>query len=1140
MVPANKIVANTLGDPDAEQMELTGYVSKKNTKGFFQSRYFVTAGRKLSYWTDEAAYKEEQTRLQNGDKDDSSYATEYDIVAMKKIEIAPDRILHLRFSNDKFKLDLQFTSETERSEWTSLLLAKKNLHSVQELQRELRDNQAVILTPTFQNLLVLEEDEKDEWMECRIDDMFSFEDTYSNNTSVMTGDLRAGEAEVSGTVQVLKAARAGIDELIMLCEDCLIEMGSRHPRVGVHCKSYVQRFASALKGRCLLELQVLLLDGTEGSHGSGMCGRLSTLGTESLCSAICFMSSVERLRKYPFMPHHYVQSYHDNLFSTGELISSYLSVAIERVEVWFRNLAKLSRQQKGSRYGKFSVVLDEILHGVQLEKRDKKLQAQLMERLATTLLLTYADQIRVVDITDWDQQCLVDFVQGLHVNAASLRDGYIHWDTENVNANANTAVAAQLPVSSHAADAFSCACSEVASAAILKIVVQFEATLDSFSAPLFDHKVAENWEGDQAVALLVSHIGQWAVHQGKALPAKMCLLVHRRAARLALRTYIHEAARAYKLHKNFALQNSGIVQTERDLQALERFIRTCVSGVNVGQICDDEEHPELALLGYFRKALQCTTASAAVEFAKAAVTFGSRYGLHLYDFFRLVLKLRGSTARTQLEVSSVQRRVLLGECSEVLHALEAATATDQGLLLGMECHDVPHLLDYICPQIGNLHLTGSRWSVEKPPHGTHAGTIVTVQSAVMEGVELARTLREQRQERTRRTQIAARSRVKRREDESTASTDAVADSTSPAASVKSSGGTALPPSLERAVSSPEMPFTSDNDTDGVGDFHVPKIDLSATAPSAMRLTQPSSAYGSSSTSESKKSMGRVLKRRDGDDSTPSSVTSFGEDDNIESGSDSAKNNAPPLYPPPRLPVSAPLSRTNSGNLFDSSSSGKLGNGTTSMKSGNSTPTDIHSNTPSVSVKVVSQGNKKVHRRQETSAIGDPDGPPPAYSVAVLDTEDNTKAYQEAQSKISVLSERTQAKIAGLQVDLDAHNKTEESRRRPAPPPRVAEPVAEPVPEPVLEPVRVDNRSVSPVVSSIKSISATKEKEVESVQVKPTKPAKPAKPPRAGSPAPQPNTLDQAQSSELDSSDTKAFRLLLHRAQRNLAESRALP
>jgi hypothetical protein len=39
-------------DTDHNRVEFEGYVQKKNTKGYYQNRYFVTQGTVLKYWND--------------------------------------------------------------------------------------------------------------------------------------------------------------------------------------------------------------------------------------------------------------------------------------------------------------------------------------------------------------------------------------------------------------------------------------------------------------------------------------------------------------------------------------------------------------------------------------------------------------------------------------------------------------------------------------------------------------------------------------------------------------------------------------------------------------------------------------------------------------------------------------------------------------------------------------------------------------------------------------------------------------------------------------------------------------------------------------------------------------------------------
>jgi hypothetical protein len=858
--PSNRIVEEALSDPYAESQELQAYISKKNTRGYFQSRYFVTQGRKLSYYNDENIYTEEQ-KLIYADKDFNSTATEYDIVAMRVIELAPDRILHIKFSNNKFKLDLQFKNETERNEWTTLLLAKKNLHNVQELVREVRSSEAVILTPTFQNLLILEENDQDSWIEQRIDDIFEAaytlpsavqtishgqqreshsnsisqsgsdfnNDNNSNGNGNGSSDRNSGGSSIGNiTVQLLKCSRIAMNELMLLCEDCLIEMGSRHPRVGIHAKSYVQRYAKALKGRCLLELQVILLDSNEiysdYGHGprnasSGMCSRLVDIGIESINCALNFTCSLERLRKYTFLPK-YIQSFHDNLFSTGELVSTYLNITIDRVEIWFRNLLLLKQEQRGNRIGMFYCVINEILSGAKLQlstntsevlglglgisniningngngngngdisagasagagvgtssktnnssttnfnsnTKVDPLQQSLIDKLATTLLLTFADQLRMMasacfdpnsnslslglglgvnEVEMWDQRCLLQFINGLQTNIDAIVDGYIYYDPNysksnsnsssngNGNGSSGTSDEVALEVSSHAADAYISACRDVSTIALYRIVSQFTTTLTAFSKPLFQTKLDEDFVGDQAIAVLLSHIKHWYIYIKKSLPSYLISIVHVLITREALNVYITDGlVLAYKSRgrKGYCFNMVGLNQVLRDLSLYEAYFNAhdtdtdtvsssvsassdtsgngngngsgngsgnCTSDRHAG-IIDDIPTPEMELINYLKIIFKSSdTSEHVLTYAKGLMFYGINYFLHLYDIHRLVLKLRS-------DIQPKQRHEILELLSIIVTNMKIATSTDIGLLHGIPVKHPPHILCLLCPTI---------------------------------------------------------------------------------------------------------------------------------------------------------------------------------------------------------------------------------------------------------------------------------------------------------------------------------------------------------------------------------------------------------------------------------------------------------
>ena len=866
LVASNKKVQEALDQRDSdvtghEQQEKRGYISKKSTKGFYQSRFFATNGRRLAYWADEAAYLEEKALLASDKADHSKHvtsATVYDIVAMRVVEMAPERVLHCKFSNDKFKLDLQFRSDTERSEWTTLMLAKKNLHSVQELRRAVAEQHVVILTPTFQNLLRLEEEDQDTWMVERIEDLFEEAEASAQE----------GESEcVSG----LRRARCAIDELLLLCEDCELELGSRNPRVGVHCKAYVQRFALAVKGRCLLELQALLMsdwdDDESGSSGGGMgseglCRRLAALGTQSLCEAISLMGRVERLKRYHFMPTGFVHSIHTNLFSMGELISAYLNLAIDRVEAWFRNTLMLAPQQRGQRFSEFfEVVLAEVLCNAELDARDGSLQDELLQRLTITALLTFSDQIALVRCESWGQQCVLHFVESLQTTLLTIDSRKVQWEQNMKNGNRPGSFPNQqktkgrrcsLVIPVHAAEAVRISCYEAASTATNSLADDFENSLTVFSAPLFKLKLAENWEGDQCIAILVSHIGGWGTHLKAAMPSFLARQIQRRCASMAVKVYINEIAQAYKSnHKGFSLLKQGLMQVGRDFAALQRFVISMSGG-------ELDSLPELEILLHLQTALTAPVEPAeafTAIFWPALVKFGLPFGHILYDLYRLILKIRG-------DVGKVPRKVALGTCAAMVNALQLATATDSlvlGAWGGTHEADRVHILQRLCPRVLHEHCTGSKWTVEKAPDDP--ASQLRLQQFVMEAMEAARCRHEELLAVERKVLLSARTTVRRVEG-------------------AAGGEEEHPPSLSRAGS------------EFIGEEEEAEIQRKQ---------------------EDRRSIGRVLRQRS---AAGGESPNTGDCSPMERNSDkwngkgsfsSSKSfSVSPLYPPPPAPALAPL------------------------------------------------------------------------------------------------------------------------------------------------------------------------------------------------------------------------------------------
>lgn len=199
---------------DNSEFEIAGYLQKKTTKGFYVNRYFSTFGHTLRYWQDKAQF------------DNSEKSSEiYDICDIKTIDKTGSRTFTLLFSNERFKLELKTGNDEQCREWTEALLAKRSMYSIDELLVELDMTKVNFKTETFKHLLKLKEKDQNKFILDRLDDIF-------------VGPAKELQTNITGadSSALIRAARTSIEELITNCEECMLEMSQRNPKITVHCR----------------------------------------------------------------------------------------------------------------------------------------------------------------------------------------------------------------------------------------------------------------------------------------------------------------------------------------------------------------------------------------------------------------------------------------------------------------------------------------------------------------------------------------------------------------------------------------------------------------------------------------------------------------------------------------------------------------------------------------------------------------------------------------------------------------------------------------------------------------------------------------------------------------------------------------
>lgn len=202
------------GDGDFEK---AGYLQKKTSKGMWVTRYFATDRNQLQYWHNQAQYDRPEAPAES-----------YDVSEIRSIDMVGSRGFVLSFyKTNKFKVEIAANSEQERTEWRTIIDAKRRLYSVDELLADISASRIVFHTKTFQTLMALQEKDQNKWMLDRLDEAYEI-----SHDSTRSDRLRADSS------QLLLASIRVLDEFLLVCGDCEEEIASRCPKVIAHTRYF--------------------------------------------------------------------------------------------------------------------------------------------------------------------------------------------------------------------------------------------------------------------------------------------------------------------------------------------------------------------------------------------------------------------------------------------------------------------------------------------------------------------------------------------------------------------------------------------------------------------------------------------------------------------------------------------------------------------------------------------------------------------------------------------------------------------------------------------------------------------------------------------------------------------------------------
>ena len=121
------------------------------------------------------------------------------------------------------------------------------------------------------------------------------------------------------------------------------------------CRNFIKRYAEIVKGRLTLEL--LYLPGIERKH-------FEELGERALCFALELAIRIESLSRYSFVPKDLLNTINKTLFSSGDLISALMNLAIKRVDAFFQESQNYPPMNRSKKLLDIIMLSNEILQGL--------------------------------------------------------------------------------------------------------------------------------------------------------------------------------------------------------------------------------------------------------------------------------------------------------------------------------------------------------------------------------------------------------------------------------------------------------------------------------------------------------------------------------------------------------------------------------------------------------------------------------------------------------------------------------------------------------------------------------------------------------------------------------------------------------
>lgn len=556
--------------------------------------------------------------------------------------------------------------------------------------------------------MVLRPYEQDSWIDSMMND--HFEKKYSAKVSGKDNV----DSEFAANKAVLVASGKALDDFLMTCQECDMELRVRNPRVSAHCREFMRRYMKLFSGRITLELSSIF--------GAGM--RALKIGCPLILQSVALLQRMKKLFDFSFLPASEITAMLENLMGIDALYDAFINACAADMRYWVHAISMVQPRQQGKLLKEIVQEIDSKL--VLLRRYANDLQEFAFHKLRRDSIIRIVSELneflKQLSFDDYSDEALIDHIAACRVIDKRILEVFLSWDpiSDYAMSTLTTAERESVVRPRKVLLDLSDRCRGNAMRASAKCLSKMTHSLHDVVDLLFkETNKGNSWLGGNVCKALLARMGSWMSTITSALPNEYSVLLKAEAYRFLLLLYIQNLIALYRKNKRARLSSEGVAQVSKDLRMIETWIEE--TGF-CAEIYDLKE-----ILKKLRQFVICDESDLMMCFSGSVQDFSCDNPDFAYDLFRLALKLRD-------DINPNYRRRILGLCTEyitqfnVYRVSQGDEAIEDLDYFAMRMSG-GNILAELLPNVGVLHCTGKKWSYEKvsmsEEESVYIGNLVT-------------------------------------------------------------------------------------------------------------------------------------------------------------------------------------------------------------------------------------------------------------------------------------------------------------------------------------------------------------------------------------------------------------------------------